>query len=203
MQVNVYARVVDGAIAEYPVHEIHIKNRAHPKEWYTPVVFLKQPTYDQRCEQLTEVLHIAGTSVVSQTVVKNLSIDTILDKLFYPNGSKFDPLNPGQQIEPANITIGDIEPDLLQKVISLVSEEVGQTLNDFVKTRNYDDVKSCATYVTSTNIQFKTEAERVILLRDQTYSALYVYIDQVVTGQVPVPKSFDEIKALLPELTWN
>lgn len=40
---NIYARVVDGAVVEYPVSELHIRNRHEPLSKYTPVVFDQRP----------------------------------------------------------------------------------------------------------------------------------------------------------------
>ena len=64
-------------------------------------------------------------------------------------------------------------------------------------------MKSAATYVNSAVPQFKAEAERVIALRDQSYASLYQFIQEVTTGVKPVPKSYAEIQAILPELTWE
>jgi hypothetical protein len=84
-----------------------------------------------------------------------------------------------------------------------VSKQVGEALDAFAKTRNYDDVKSVATYVNSSVPQFKAEAERVIALRDQSYANLYQFIQEVTTGVKPVPKSYAEVQVVLPELTWE
>lgn len=200
---KVYARVVDGAIIEYPVLGLHIRNRAHPLDWYSPVVFIKKPEFDQATEYLQEITRIAGNHVVAEYVVKTLSVDNILNKLFYPNGMRFDPLNPTKQVEPADIKISDLDQAFIAKVMDIVSREVGNLLDAFARTRQYDDVKSCATYATSANTQFKAEADRIVALRDQTYAALYAYITEVMSGAKPVPKSFAEIKAVLPELTWE
>jgi hypothetical protein len=202
MQNKIYARVIDGAIIEYPVYDIHIKNRANPIEWYTPVVFLKDPEFDPQTEYLKEVLKNNGNVIVSEKIVLKQNVENILNRLFYPDGRQFDHMNPGEVVQPAVVNIGDLAPEFLQKVIDQVSKEIGDSLDAFAKTRNYDDVKSCATYVSSTNPQFKAEADKIIELRDQTYSALYNYIGQIISGQAPVPKSFSEIKAVLPELVW-
>lgn len=202
MEQQVYARIVDGSIVEYPVYEIHIKNRAHPMEWYTPVVYLQKPAYDDRYEAIKEELQITGNWVVSSFKVTPMSVDAILNKLFYPNGAH-NLSNPTEPVEPENVTIATIDPALMAIVASKVSTEVGEALDEFVKERNYDDVRSCATYVNSSNPQFQAEANRVIALRDQSYTALYTYLNDVTTGVLPLPKSFADIKAHLPALTWE
>jgi hypothetical protein len=201
MEQQVYARVVEGRIAEYPVYEIHIKNRAHPMDWYTPVIYLQKPTYDDRFESIREELQITGKHVVASYVVGQMSVDAILNKLFYPNG-RHNIANPTEEIQPENITIATIDPFLLNKVAQKASVEVGETLDAFVKERNYDDVRSCVSYTNSSNPQFKAEADRVIVLRDQTYSALYAYLADVTAGTVPLPKSSQDFKQGLPALTW-
>lgn len=204
MENIVYARLKDGKIAEYPVFAIHIKNRAHPLDWYTPVIYLEKPEYDKRYQSLKEELQITGNYVIASYNIKPLSVNTMLNNLFYPNG-RINITNPGEQVEPEEISIADVDQDLFAKIVERVSFEVGQSLDTFVVTRGYDDVKSCASYVNSSNPQFQAEATRTIALRDQTYTNLYTYLDTLISGTNPLPKSFNEIKvtANLPELTWE
>ena len=204
MEDIVYARVVNGKIVEYPVYAIHIKNRAHPVEWYTPVIYLEKPTYDNRYQTIKEELQITGNHVLATYKVLALTVNTSLDRLFYPNG-RINMTNPIEVVLPEEVTIGTIDPFLFSKIMERVSYEVGQSLDDFVATRNYDDVKSCSSYVNSSNVQFQAEATRVIALRDQTYTNLYTYLATLTAGTNPLPKSFEEIKttANLPELTWS
>ena len=197
-----YGRIVDGKVVEYPVYELHIKNRAHPKEWYTEVVHLQKPVIDERHQQIRQELEITGKIIVAKYVAVPLSVDAILDKLFYPEG-RFNRENPMEQVEPVELAIGGIDPELVSIITERVSQQVGQALDAFAKTRNYDDVKSAATYVNSAVPQFKAEAERVIALRDQSYASLYQFIQDVATGAKPVPKTYAEVQAILPELTWE
>lgn len=202
MDQQVYARIVEGKIVEYPVYEIHIKNRAHPMNWYTPVVYLERPSFDDRYESIQEKLQITGNFVVASYEVTQMSVNSILNRLFYPNGMH-NPMNPVEAVEPEAVTIATIDPFLMNKVAEKVSAEIGVALDEFAHTRNYDDVKSCATYVNSANPQFKAEAERIISLRDQTYTALYTYLSDVTTAVLPLPKSFADIQAHLPTLAWE
>jgi len=201
MEQQVYARIVEGRIVEYPVYEIHIKNRAHPMDWYTPVIYLEKPSFDDRIETIREELQITGKHVVASYVIVPMSVDAILNKLFYPNG-RHNIANPTEEVQPENITVATIDPFLLNKVAQKVSLEIGEELDRFVKERNYDDVRSCVSYTNSTNPQFKAEADRVIALRDQTYGALYAYLSDVTAGNAPLPKSSQDFRQNLPALTW-
>ena len=197
-----YGRIIDGKVVEYPVYELHIKNRAHPKEWYTEVIHLVVPEHDSRYEYIQQALEITGAHIVAKYNVVPMTVDGILNKVFYPNGM-MDMSKPGEIVQPAEININDVDPALVSAVVARVSLEIGQKLDDFAKTRNYDDVKSAVTYLNSDVPQFKAEAERIAALRDQTYSLLYQYISDIKTGVKPIPKSFGEINAILPELTWE
>ncbi len=197
-----YGRIVDGKIVEYPVFELHIKNRAHPKDWYTEVIHLQQPEYDARFEYIQQELEITGNYIVAKYKVVPMSVDRILNRLFYPNGM-FNFEQPGEMVAPVELAIGDVDPHLVNVIVARVSLEIGQKLDEFAKTRNYDDVKSAVTYLNSAIPKFKTEAERIAALRDQTYASLYQFIEDIRTGTKPAPKSFSEINVVLPELTWE
>lgn len=201
MSQKLFARIVDGAVVEYPVLELHIINRAHPFDWYTPVVVLKTPEYDPTFEYIKEELSISGNYVVATPTVVQYDVDQVLTNLAYPNGRTF--AMEGEDDGKVEVVFANLDPKVVNRVVNMVSKRVSDMLDEFARTKNYDDVKSCATYSNSTNATFKAEADRIIELRDQCFSDLYLYIAEVSTGTKPVPSSFSEIQALLPELTWE
>jgi hypothetical protein len=202
MTQQAYGRIENGKIVEYPVYENHIKRRGHPMDWYVPVVALEVPTYDARIQSIQETLTITGKYIVASYSVVSLSVDAILDKLYYPNG-RFNPTNPAEQVEPATVTIASVDPVVLNHVVEQVSSAVGKDLDAFVATRNYDDMRSCATYLNSSIATFAAEAATAVGLRDTTYTNLYTYLAEVQAGTKPVPQNLAEIKANLPVLAWS
>lgn len=75
-------------------------------------------------------------------------------------------------------------------------------LDDFAKTRNYDSIMSAATYATSTVPKFAAEGQYAVDARDQTWSALYTLMGEVLAGTRPMPTGFAEVAPLLPALAW-
>lgn len=76
-------------------------------------------------------------------------------------------------------------------------------LDDFARTREYDNMVSLCTYSTSTIPKFSAEGQRGVDLRDSTWEAVYQIIDDAEQGKRAMPTSYDEIKSELPPLVWN
>ena len=74
-------------------------------------------------------------------------------------------------------------------------------LDDFARTRNYDDILSAASYATSTMAKFKTEGQYAVEARDATWAKGYVIMDDVLAGRRPMP-TLEEVLAELPALSW-
>ena len=74
--------------------------------------------------------------------------------------------------------------------------------------KNYDNGISCASYATSTNDTFKTEAEKFVAWRDSVWTLGYAVLDKVVKGEKYVDTWADcipttaELQAVLPTLEW-
>lgn len=77
-----------------------------------------------------------------------------------------------------------------------------QRLDDFAKTRNYDNILSACTYATSSIPKFLQEGQSAVNARDTTWSALYTILAEVESGSKPMPKGFTDIEPFLPVLEW-
>lgn len=89
-------------------------------------------------------------------------------------------------------------------------------LDDFARTRGYDDVNSASKYkdISDADIaslpkaeqslvaKFKVESQYLALMTARTWASLYLILDEVQTGVGPVPSGFADIEALLPQLRW-
>lgn len=94
------------------------------------------------------------------------------------------------------------------KPIKILEEEylreVDRWLDEFVQIRRYDNIKSCCSYITSTDEQFQKEGVYATKLRDVTYRACYDILDAVKSGEREIP-SLDELYAELPisSASWD
>ena len=79
---------------------------------------------------------------------------------------------------------------------------IQKRLDDFVKTRNYDNILSACTYATSTVPKFAEEGQHCVDLRDQTWASAYQILEDVQLKKIPMPASIDDIASRLPVLAW-
>lgn len=78
---------------------------------------------------------------------------------------------------------------------------VQQRLDEFARTRGYDNILSAASYVNSSNAKFAVEGQCAIAARDAMWEKFYEIVAQVESGNCQLP-SLDEFIAELPVLQW-
>lgn len=193
---DVFARVVDGKVVEYPVYRIHIRNRAHPLSYYHRVVDTGAPTPDEfgTVDQTLEV-HPDNTVHVVYTK-RPLTLAEMLRTFQVQNPE--DPLAP-MMAKP----ITEIDPATLQHFYNLAGDYVTEKLDEFARTKQYKDFIHLTGYRYSAIPSFAAEAMRGYTLRDQIWANLLSYFTQVTSGAVPVPTSIADVDALIPDLTWD
>jgi hypothetical protein len=79
---------------------------------------------------------------------------------------------------------------------------VQKRLDDFARTRGYDNILSACTYATSTVPKFKAEGQYCVNARDNTWATLYTILAEVQAGTRPMPSGYADIEPLLPVLEW-
>ena len=84
----------------------------------------------------------------------------------------------------------------------MVVDRVQIRLDAFARTKNYDGILSACTYATSTIPRFSSEGQYCVNMRDATWATLYTLMEEVTTGTRPPLTTYEEVEALLPELTW-
>lgn len=192
---DLFARVVDGKVVEYPVYRIHIKNRAHPLSFYTPVVKTEAPAPDQ-FGTVDESLEVRPDSVHVVYIKRPLTLAEIL--------RTFQVQNPEDPMAPMTAkSIYEIDPATVQHVYSLAGDYVSVRLDEFARTKQYKDFIHLTGYRYSAIPSFAAEAMRGYTLRDQIWANLLNYFTQVTTGAVPVPTSIADVDALIPAMTWE
>ncbi len=92
-------------------------------------------------------------------------------------------------------------PPTKAEVIAGYTRAIQKYLDDFAKTRNYDDILSACTYATSTVPKFAAEGKVAVDLRDATWAAAYDLLDKVQAGTIAAPTEA-ELLTMLPALAW-
>ena len=193
---DVFARVTDGKVVEYPVYRIHIRNRAHPLSYYHRVVDAGAPIPDEfgTVDQTLEV-HPDNTVHVVYTK-RPLTLSEIL-RTFKVQNIK----DPMASVEAKPIS--EIDPATVQHVYNLAGDYISVKLDEFARTKQYNDFIHLTGYRYSAIPSFAAEAVRGYTLRDQIWVNLLGYFTQVTSGAVPVPTSIADVDALIPDLTWD
>jgi hypothetical protein len=99
--------------------------------------------------------------------------------------------------------ISEIDPATIQHVYSLAGDYISVKLDEFARTKQYNDFIHLTGYRYSAIPSFAAEAMRGYTLRDQIWANLLVYFTEVTSGAVPVPTSIADIDAVIPNLTWD
>lgn len=81
------------------------------------------------------------------------------------------------------------------------ADAIQKHINQVAKDRQYDDGVSLASYITSTNTQWKTEAETFVAWRDSVWAYAFNLMTQVQAGTAPQP-SIEELINQLPQIIW-
>ena len=96
----------------------------------------------------------------------------------------------------------DPPPPTVEQIIAQFTAAVQKRLDEFARTRGYDNILSAASYATSTNPKFAAEGQYAVAARDATWAKCYEILAEVQAGTRPMPSSFADIEPLLPVLEW-
>lgn len=96
----------------------------------------------------------------------------------------------------------DPPPPTPEQIMAECVNRTQQRLDDFARTRNYDNILSACTYATSTVPKFKAEGQYCVTARDATWAKLYEILAEVEAGTRPMPSGYADIEPLLPPLEW-
>lgn len=120
--------------------------------------------------------------------------DSSFEHLLPPGSAQITEEEYARLTAPSALTQAQIEAQF--------TASIQQRLDDFARTRNYDNILSACTYATSTVAKFKAEGQACVNLRDATWAAAYDILAKVQAGQRPMPTSIADIEADLPALEW-
>lgn len=95
------------------------------------------------------------------------------------------------------------EARALERSIVEYTTMTQQRLDDFARSKNYDNILSATTYATDPKPEFQGEGQRAVELRSQTWDKFYEIVAEIKAGTRPIPESYADIAADLPNLTWD
>lgn len=188
------ARIEDNAVVACPVDEEYANERNNPLDNYIPVIESTAPEYNHLTQKVVTTYNYRVTFVLQiHTVVER----TIEELLVDVKATGTDDGNGGVTLSIQNVPI-----PLIMAVAHAATAKAQGILDQFVKSRGYDNIASACTYVNSNFPKFKNEGQYCIDLRDQTWAALYGYLNSVQEGTLPVPQQWSDIAAILPVPAW-
>lgn len=94
-----------------------------------------------------------------------------------------------------------VAPKPTDQIIAEFTAAIQQRLDDFARTRNYDNVLSACTYATSTVPKFAADGQYCVDARDATWSTCYTILADVQAGTRHMP-TLEQIMSELPVLEW-
>lgn len=89
-----------------------------------------------------------------------------------------------------------------QEIRDRITRRVQQRLDDFARTRGYDDIVSACSYATSTHAKYGPEGRYCVTAREETWDVMFSIEAQVQSGLRPIPLTYEEIESELPVLAW-
>lgn len=196
-----YARIENDRIVEYPVTTRHLEVRGHVPEMYALCIFEVQPEFTeyQYSPETYRILHLedGGHQVLVGYKVVDSEFETLLNILW---DNQLLSGNLDGLVAPA---IATVPVDLIKAIQKQTIARVQNRLDVFAATKGYDGILSACSYANSAKVNFKADSDRAIFLRDATWAALYTTMDEILAETRPLPKSFSDIEAELPALTWS
>ena len=140
------------------------------------------------------------TPVIQKQERKVLTAEAVFEE----EGRELSPARYETQVEEVRLRRFQIvalpEPSEEERAAFLldsITSAIQNALDDFARTRGYDDIRSACTYALSADAAFRAEGEYCMALRDATWREAWNLLDEVKAGVRAIP-SEAEVMALLP-----
>ena len=192
---NLFARIQDNRILEWPLTYSEIKERGEPLSLFKVIHYLDKPEQPPFYNLEESIKLDNGTPVVSYKVI-SIPLQEILNEVFL-NKSEVS-----GEVYLKEVTIGDIPLTSLKRIFELVRLEVSSRLDTFAQTRYYDNIATLVTYKDDPDLQQSLEGNRGLILRSQCWAAITRLEARVNNGTSMLPRLEEDIFKLLPALTW-
>lgn len=104
--------------------------------------------------------------------------------------------------QPAKQALLDQIPTLqLTHMQKQVEREIREIIESKPLERGYDNLMTLTSYTTSSNVQWKAEADAFIAWRDSVFAYAYQTLADIQAELIPLP-SLEDFMAGVPSLTW-
>jgi hypothetical protein len=93
-------------------------------------------------------------------------------------------------------------PQSREKITRRVSVALSNRMDEFARTRGYDNMLAACTYVSSTNPTFASEGARCVAIRDEQWGHLFSVFEKIDAGEIQMPENFNAFMDSFPSMTW-
>lgn len=176
---EIYARVEDGEVTEYPVKLEQILNRNHPMHWYLPTKELQ-----------VENTNLPFTALSMQFEVKKGYVEISYKRVQKPFSMILKSF--GQEGRVKYIT--SLTPSEVETLKKLTIEYIEDYIETLAKSLGYDSLDNLlGRYRNSTVVKYRREAEEVQKVLDESWKRLEYYFINLQEEQEALPSSIDEL----------
>lgn len=192
---NLFARIQDNRILEWPLTYKEIQDRGEPLSLFKVIHYLDKPEQPP-FYNLEETISLDnGTPVVSYKVTA-IPLQEILNEVF------LNKTGITGEVYLKEVAVSDIPSPSLKRIFELVRSEVSLRLDAFAQSRYYDNIATLVTYKDDPDLQQSLEGNRGLILRSQCWAAITRLEARVNNGISMLPRLEEDIFKLLPALTW-
>lgn len=181
---SLYVLAPNGSVQQYPFNAVDLR-LANPGTSFPNV--------------MSDAL-LAEFGVYPVTQVPVPAYDTMIQNLV-----EGTPVNVGG-VWTQTWSVADATPEQIAQRMSAIKDaitaQVQQRLDDFARTRGYDNIVSACSYATSTHAKYGPEGRYCVTAREDTWDTMFSIEAQVQAGLRPIPLTYEEIEPELPVLEW-
>lgn len=196
---DIFARVKDGKIVEYPVYAEHIKARGLPVTWFVKCQVEEQPAVDEFSYAVQVPQLVNETEVVVSWKICTYQLEQLLMRL--PVSLE---AGRGERRNPRTRLNESPTETMIAKIKQLAEDRIEDLLDAFAQTRGYKDLERAVSYIGDKNPKWDAEGTYCRDVRSDTWVQLQAYFaDVTATPQVkPWPNTWRDIVANIPTPTW-
>ncbi len=188
-QQDIYGKIEAGKVIEFPVTVPIIEARGHTVYQYSPVCFEAAPSYHAPTEKLAQTLKVVNNVIHVSYMKQPKALEEIL------NSFRISPVQ--------RKLIQEIDGTTQRVIQTLIEHMVENQINRLGAQRGYSTINNALSRYTNSSVDtFKKEAAFIQAALDAAWTNLIAYMQDVQSGQRPVPVTVAEVEAVLAIPTW-
>lgn len=182
-QKDIYGKVTNGVIVEFPVTVDIILNRGHNVNDYCLAVFSTEPNYNRACQKLQRKIVTRQGKIYVEFEIQPRSLSEVLSSFKTKDGV---------------VDIKDVEFSLIVYTKSLLTNHAEESLDRLCNLRGYSSLNNAlARYRDSSIEAFKKESDYLQACLDNAWKVLIAYQAEMMAGKAPLPTSIEDLDAVL------